>query len=323
MTFPSCLTPAGFSTSQLDSQYTVDQYSAYTCSSEGETDMRLCCFGDGRLGVVREDRVIDVTTVLDRLPSHRYPLPQYDPFVASLESLREIIEEAAAGSPGVPCSDVMLASPVASPGKIIAAPVNYKKHLEEAREDPAIHHQNQVAEIQRVGLFLKATSSLIGASGPIVIRHPDRRTDHEIELAVIIGRPADRVPRQRALEYIAGYSIGLDITVRGPEERSLRKSIDTYTVLGPWLVTADELPDPSQLALELSVNGEVRQKANTRDLIIDVPDLIVFASSFYTLMPGDVLLTGTPEGVGPIKPGDTIVSSIESIGTMTTRVESK
>jgi 2,4-diketo-3-deoxy-L-fuconate hydrolase len=93
-------------------------------------------------------------------------------------------------------------------------------------------------------------------------------------------------------------------------------------VLGPWLVTADELVDPSQLALELSVNGEARQKANTRDLIVNVPDLIAFATSFYTLMPGDVLLTGTPEGVGPIKPGDSIRSSISSIGTMTTRVES-
>ena len=97
------------------------------------------------------------------------------------------------------------------------------------------------------------------------------------------------------------YCVGLDITIRGPEERSLRKSIDTYTVLGPWLVTTDELSDPSRLALELSVNCEPRQKANTRDLIIDVPGLIAFATSFYTLMPGDVLLTGTPEGVGPIK----------------------
>jgi 2,4-diketo-3-deoxy-L-fuconate hydrolase len=308
--------------SRLDSKYTVDQYSALKCPRV-ETDMRLCRFGNGRLGVVREDRVIDVTTVFDRLPSHRYPLPQYDPFVASLESLREIIDETAVDKPGVPCSDVILASPVANPGKIIAAPVNYKKHLDEAREDPAIHHQNQVAEIQRVGLFLKATSSLIGTSEPITIRHLDRRTDHEIELAVIIGKPADRVPRHRALEYVAGYCIGLDITVRGPEERSLRKSIDTYTVLGPWLVTVDELGDPSQLALELSVNGEVRQKANTCDLILDVPELIAFASSFYTLMPGDILLTGTPEGVGPIRPGDAIVSSIASIGTMTTRVESK
>ena len=284
--------------------------------------MRLCRFGNDRLGLVRQDHVIDVTPVLDWLPSYRYPLPRYDPLIASLEILREAIEHEANGKSGIPYTDVVLASPVANPGKIVAAPVNYKKHLDEARENPDIHHQNQIAEIQRVGLFLKAPSSLIGTSDPIVIRHPDRRTDHEIELAVVIGKKADRVPRQRALEFVAGYCIGLDVTVRGPEERSLRKSIDTYTVLGPWLVTADELIDPSQLALELSVNGDVRQKANTRDLIVSVPDLIAFATSFYTLMPGDVLLTGTPEGVGPIKPGDSIQSSISSIGTMTTRVES-
>lgn len=282
--------------------------------------MRLCRFGKNRLGLLREDRVIDVTRVLDRLPSHRYPFPPYDSLIANLDALREPIEDEANSKPGVPYANVELASPIANPGKIVAAPVNYKKHLEEAREDPEIHHRNQIAEIQRVGLFLKATSSLIGPSERIVIRHPDRRTDHEIELAVVIGKKANRVSRDRALEFVAGYCIGLDITVRGPEERSLRKSIDTYTVLGPWLVTADELPDPSQLALDLSVNGETRQKANTRDLIIDVPDLIAFATSFYTLMPGDILLTGTPEGVGPIKPGDSIQSSISLIGAMTTRV---
>ncbi len=282
--------------------------------------MRLCRFGRNRLGVVRGDHVIDVTSVLDHLPGYRYPLPSHDPMIANLDVLREAIEKEVRNKPGIPIAEVVLASPVANPGKIVAAPVNYKKHLEEAREDPEIHHRNQIAEIQRVGLFLKATSSVIGASDPVLIRHPDRRTDHEIELAVVIGKAANRVPRRRALEFVAGYCIGLDITLRGPEERSLRKSIDTYTVLGPWLVTADELTDPSQLDLELSVNDETRQKANTRDLIIDVPALIEFATSFYTLMPGDILLTGTPEGVGPIKSGDHIQSSIPSIGAMTTRV---
>jgi 2,4-diketo-3-deoxy-L-fuconate hydrolase len=282
--------------------------------------MRLCRFGDNRLGLVRDGAVFDVTAVLDRLPCHRYPLPRHDPFIADLESLREPIEREARGQRGGPLGDVTLASPVANPGKVVAAPVNYRKHLEEAREDPEIHHKNQIADIERAGLFLKATSSVIGTSDPIVIRHPDRRTDHEIELAVVIGKTADRVPRERALQHVAGYCIGLDITVRGPEERSLRKSIDTYTVLGPWLVTADELSDPSRLALELSVNGEARQRANTRDLIIDVPGLIAFATSFYTLLPGDVLLTGTPEGVGPIRPGDAIRSAISGIGEMTTRV---
>ena len=218
-------------------------------------------------------------------------------------------------------ADVALLPPVANPGKIVAAPVNYKKHLEEAQTDPQIHHQNQVAEIQRVGLFLKATSSLSGASQDIVIRHPDRRTDHEIELVAIIGSKADRVKREDAMKHVAGYCIGLDITVRGPEERSLRKSIDTYSVMGPYMVTADSVNDPNNLDFALTVNGEPRQKANTRDLIIGIADLIVFASAYYTLMPGDLLMTGTPEGVGPIKPGDVIDARIDQLGAMQVKVK--
>jgi 2,4-didehydro-3-deoxy-L-rhamnonate hydrolase len=282
--------------------------------------MRLCRFGNNQIGLVRQDRIIDVTAVLDHLPTFRYPLPRFDPFIANLDSLREHIQEVAE-EPGIPIGEVNFGSPVANPGKIIGAPVNYRRHLQEAREDPEIHHSNEIAEIERVGLFLKAPSSVIGPSEAITIRHTERRTDHEIELAVVIGKRADRVPPHRAFEYVAGYCIGLDITVRGSEDRSLRKSIDTYTVLGPWLVTTDELADPSQLSLRLWVNGEVRQNANTRDLIIDVPGLIAFGTQFYSLMPGDVLLTGTPEGVGPIKPGDVLRAEITGIGEMTTLVQ--
>ena len=282
--------------------------------------MRLCRFAADKLGLIEGDRVKDVTAALDALPAARYPLPRHDLLIAQLSELRAPIAAAAAGAKSMPLSDCALLSPIANPGKIIAAPVNYKKHLEEARADPAIHHQNQVAEIQRVGLFLKATSAVVGPSEGIAIRHRDRRTDHEIELAAVIGRQADRVSRAQALDHVAGYCIGLDITVRGPEERSLRKSIDSYAVLGPALVTSDEIADPAALDLKLTVNGELRQQANTRDLIIDIADLIVFASSFYTLMPGDVLLTGTPEGVGPIKPGDLIEASIAEIGTMQVKV---
>jgi 2,4-diketo-3-deoxy-L-fuconate hydrolase len=282
--------------------------------------MQLCRFADNRLGLVEGDTVKDVTSALDVLPAVRYPLPVYDLMVAHLPELRGAIAAAAQSAKTFRVSECALLSPIANPGKIVAAPVNYKKHLDEARADAEIHHQNQVAEIQRVGLFLKATSSLAGPSEGIAIRHPDRRTDHEIELAAVIGTKADRVTRERALDHVAGYCIGLDITVRGPEERSLRKSIDGYSVLGPWLVTADAVSDPSSLDLKLTVNGEPRQQANTRDLIIGIADLIVFASSFYTLMPGDVILTGTPEGVGPIKPGDVIDASISQIGAMQVKV---
>jgi 2,4-didehydro-3-deoxy-L-rhamnonate hydrolase len=282
--------------------------------------MRLCRFADNRLGLIEDDRVKDVSAALDVLPPARYPLPGYDLMVAHLTELRAAVEAISGAAKPVPLSECALLSPIANPGKIVAAPVNYKKHLEEARADPAVHHQNQVAEIQRVGLFLKATSSVVGPSQGIAVRHPDRRTDHEVELAAVIGRKADRVSRDQALGHIAGYCIGLDITVRGPEERSLRKSIDGYTVLGPALVTSDDIADPANLDLALTVNGEPRQAANTRDLIIDIADLIVFASSFYTLMPGDVILTGTPAGVGPIVPGDTISASISEIGAMQVKV---
>ena len=240
--------------------------------------------------------------------------------IAGLPELRGALERAVSDA-GLAIDAVRLNSPVANPGKIVAAPVNYQKHLQEAIDDPATFSPAHVRKIQETGLFLKATSSLIGPSSPVRIRHPDRRTDHEVELAVIIGKPCDAVPRARAMEYVAGYAIGLDITVRGPEERSMRKSIDTYTVLGPWMVTADELSDPSALDIAIDVNGEARQRANTRDLILDVPALIEFASAFYTLMPGDILLTGTPEGVAPIEPGDVMRARIQGIGEMAVRVE--
>lgn len=281
--------------------------------------MRLCFFDNHRLGLIRNDRVHDVSVVLGQLQAARYPFPAHDAFIAALPGLRGAIEAAATGD-GVALQSVTLLSPVLNPGKIVAAPVNYQKHLDEAIDDPATFTRAHVRKIQETGLFLKATSSLVGAGHDVRLGHPDRRTDHEVELAVIIGKPCYRTSVAAAMAHVAGYAIGLDITIRGPEERSLRKSLDTYTVLGPWLVTADELGDPSALELALDVNGERRQKANTRDLILDVPALLVFASSFYTLMPGDILLTGTPEGVGPIAPGDVMEARIQGIGSMRIRV---
>ena len=285
--------------------------------------MRLCRFGNGRLGVVDGDRLRDVTAALDSLPSYRHPLPAFDVLIAHLEALRPAIETIARQAPSLPLAGVTLLSPVANPGKLIGAPVNYQQHLKEVLENADLHHGNPVPVIQRAGLFLKATSSLVGAGEGITLRKPDRRTDHEVELAFVIGKPASRVARADALDHVAGYCIGLDISIRGPEERSLRKSPDTYSVLGPWLVTADEIPDPGALGLELSVNGHVRQQSNTSDLIMGVAELIEYTSSFYTLHPGDVIFTGTPAGVGPIHAGDILTACIEKIGTMQVNVRAE
>jgi 2-keto-4-pentenoate hydratase/2-oxohepta-3-ene-1,7-dioic acid hydratase in catechol pathway len=280
--------------------------------------MRLCRFGDDRLGLVEGAHVRDVTAALDVLPQSGYPLPRYDLLVAHLPAVMARVRAIAADVPLLPLADVRLLSPVANPGKVIAAPVNYQKHLDEVRGDAQLHQNNaaHTITIQSAGVFLKATSSLVGAGEGVAVRKPDRRTDHEVELAFVIGKEARDVPATAALDYVAGYCIGLDITIRGSEDRSLRKSPDSYSVLGPWLVTADEISDPGALDLQISVNGEQRQTSNTRYLILGVRELIELASSFYTLYPGDVIFTGTPEGVSPIVPGDHIVATIQRIGTM-------
>ena len=278
--------------------------------------MRLARFDDNRIGLVEGDCLRDVSAALDVLPAVRYPLPPGDLLIGRLDAVLARAREIAPSSPRLPLTEVVLRSPVANPGKVVAAPVNYQKHLDEVRGDAQLHHDNAIATTHQAGLFLKAASSVVGAGDGIALEKLDRRSDHEVELAAVIGRAARRVSRADALAHVAGYCVGLDITIRGSEERSLRKSVDTYTVLGPCLVTADEVGSPDDLDLRLSVNAELRQSSNTRFLIRKVAELIEFASSFYTLYPGDVLTTGTPEGVAPIYPGDTIEATIARIGTM-------
>lgn len=278
--------------------------------------MRLCRFDDNRLGIVQGDTLRDVTAALAHLPPLAWPVPPGDHFFNHLASLRPHLERLAESAPARPLAGTRLLSPVANPGKIIAAPVNYQKHLDESRADRAINFGTEVKTIHDYGVFLKASSSLIGPSQPVVADWPDRRIDHEIELALVIGKTGFRIPAAEAMSHVAGYTIGLDMTIRGTEDRSFRKSLDTFSVLGPWLVTADELPDPSALDFEITVDGETRQKANTRDLILGCAELIAYASRAYTLHPGDVIMTGTPEGVGPVAPGQVMRATMQGIGEM-------
>jgi 2-keto-4-pentenoate hydratase/2-oxohepta-3-ene-1,7-dioic acid hydratase in catechol pathway len=286
--------------------------------------MRLCRFNDNRLGIVEGSMVRDVTAALDVLPAQGYPFPTHDLLVEHLDRIVERARTLVASARALAVDSVTLLSPVANPGKIIAAPVNFEKHRDEARKDPQLHGNNPGNfTIHTAGLFLKSTGSLIGPGEGVVIRLPERRTDHEVELVIVIGKRANHVSRQDAMAYVAGYAIGLDISIRGTEDRSFRKSPDTYTVLGPWLVTADEIPNPGSLDLQITVNGEVRQQSNTRHFILGVAELIELASSMYTLYPGDLIFTGTPEGVSPIHAGDSIMATIAQIGSMAVAVRAE
>jgi 2,4-diketo-3-deoxy-L-fuconate hydrolase len=281
--------------------------------------MRICWFNDNRLGLVKGGQVFDVSKVLEKLPKPTYPAWKGgDPLIANLGSLRGDLE-AATGS-GVPAASVKFLSPVAAPTKIIGTPTNYTDHIAEANQQRAVFTGRYSGSIDEQGLFLKANSALIGGGDTVKLRFPERRTDHEMELGIIIGKKASNIREEDALSYVAGYAIALDMVVRGSQDRSMRKSVDTYAVLGPWLVTADEIPDPTALDFSLAVNGVVKQKSNTRQMIMSINRQIQFASEYYTLLPGDIIMTGTCSGVSQVKPGDVMHCEIDKVGAMDVRV---
>lgn len=292
--------------------------------------MKLCRFNDDRLGIydAETETVADVSAALKVIPAYRYPLPRHDLLIANLAKIRAEAKRLLPRAKRVPVARVKLLAPVANPGKLIIAPLNYRDHVAEAQNDQALGHGRfKDPEISRIGMAMKATSSLSGPSDGVKLRRPftdmENRNDHEVELVAVIGRRGTHIKRDDALKYVCGYCIGLDMTLRGPQFPGFRKSIDTYGVIGPWLVTADEFGPPDAIDLELHVNDEPRQKSNTKYLIYDIPRLIEYASSFYTLHPGDLIYTGTPGGVGPVKEGDRIIADIQNIGRMIVTVRDK
>ncbi|OUS94386.1 fumarylacetoacetate hydrolase family protein [Rhodococcus sp. NCIMB 12038] len=216
-----------------------------------------------------------------------------------------------AGLERIALDSVAVSPLVADPTKVIAAPVNYRDHQAEMMED---YH------IDSLGVFLKAPSSVIGHGDTIELPYTDRRFDQEGELALVIGRTAENVSAENALDVVAGYTCLLDITMRGGEDRSTRKSFDTFTPVGPYLVTPDEVGPLEQLQLRTRVNDVLRQDADIKDLIWGVPELISYASSVMTLHPGDIITTGTPAGIGQIHDGDTVTVTIDRIGTLSVNV---
>lgn len=277
--------------------------------------MKLCRYDDDRLGVVVGGDIYDVTEAQTEI-RRNYRFDMYgDPVIAAFPLWRGRLEQMAQQAKSRPISSVKLLPPVARPSKVMAAPANYKAHVAEmtTRESTTA---DQLRGIGAAGIFLKANSSVAGASETIPLRFPDRLNEHEIEVVAIIGKAGSNIRKENALDHIAGYCLGLDMTVRGTEDRSFRKSIDGYSPVGPWLVTSDEILDPNNIPIELTVNGVTKQKSNTDQLIFDIARLIEFASAFYTLHPGDYFFTGTPEGVSPVHSGDIITASSPLLGEL-------
>jgi len=278
--------------------------------------MRIAVYDDSRVGLVRNETLVDVSDLVSARDGEWPPVFLLRA-IANFDRLRPALSDALQRREGVPLGRVQLRAPIVFPSKVIAAPVNYRLHVEEMRSQV----KHELHAIEKYGLFLKAPSSVVGPDATVELPFADRRTDHEVELGVVIGKTARNVTAGDAMNHVFGYTGVMDITVRGDEDRSTRKSFDSFTPVGPVLVTADEIPDPHALQLQLWVNGERRQNGNTRDMIWNVPRLIEYASHVMTLYPGDLFSTGTPDGVGPLKAGDQVTIDVERIGRMSVKAE--
>ncbi|MFZ4451192.1 fumarylacetoacetate hydrolase family protein [Salibacterium aidingense] len=277
--------------------------------------MKLVIFNDNLLGIVQGNYVIDGSKMVSWNPEK--PFDSFVNVMTQFEKLKSKLEKAVHTEETYRLSEVKLRAPVPNAGKIWAAPVNYKKHQEEMNAQ----FHNAPRTIEEIKLFLKAPSSLSGPTDPIRLPMPNRRTDHEAELGFVVGKAARNVKAADAKDYIFGYFALLDISIRGDEERTWRKSFDTFTPIGPWIVTSNEISNPNQIGLKLWVNDELRQDGSTRHLIYDCYQCLEAATQNMTLHPGDIIATGTPEGVGPIKEGDKVRIQADKVGEFTVHVE--
>ncbi|SDG98496.1 2-keto-4-pentenoate hydratase/2-oxohepta-3-ene-1,7-dioic acid hydratase (catechol pathway) [Sinosporangium album] len=282
--------------------------------------MRIALFDQYRIGIVDGAAVRDVTDVVDsRWHGTPYVINE---LIEHFDELQAPLRAALASAEELPLADVTLLPPVPRPGQLLAAPANYHAHVTEMSTSQYRPTNAQALQSPReVGFFVKSSGSISGPSDAIELPPmPGRAFHHEVELGIVIGKPARGVPAERVADHIFGYVILLDLTLRTEgerqEERTMRKSFETFTPIGPFIVTADEVPDPGDLDLKLWVNGELRQQANTRDLIVGIGELIEQASNVVTLRPGDIYATGTPEGVGPIEVGDVVRAEIDGLGEL-------
>lgn len=277
--------------------------------------MKLFRFGEP--GSERPGVILSSTTSQERIDISTFGEDYNERFFESggLRRLSQWLSENNSSCPRV-TANVRIASPIARPSKIICIGLNYRDHAEETK-----------AQIPKEPvIFMKATTALCGPFDNLIIPKGSRKTDWEVELAVVIGKKATYISEGEASQYIAGYCLHCDYSEREFQKEHggqwvKGKSADTFGPLGPFLATADEIADPHNLPMWLSVNGETRQCSNTGNMIFKIPFLISYVSGFMTLLPGDVISTGTPAGVGLamipptfLKPGDIVELGIENLG---------
>ncbi|GAA3528063.1 hypothetical protein GCM10022222_08820 [Amycolatopsis ultiminotia] len=281
--------------------------------------MKIAVFDDLRVGVVQGTTIHDVTSVV---PDSCWPEQRVNWLIRNWAEAGPRLAELD-GYPAVQVERVTLGAVNPAPPQLFAIPANFQAHIGELGSR-AITAKGKSAK--QAGFFLKAAGSVSGASEPIALPAGSaRRFDHECELGVVIGRGGRNISRAHAFDHVFGYTCLIDITMRiekgeFEEDRSLRKSFRSFTPVGPYLVTADEVPDVAALSSRLLVNGEQRQQADLKNMIVGVDEAIELVSSVVDIQPGDLIASGTPRGVGPIRPGDEVTIEVDGVGRMTLAV---
>ena len=294
--------------------------------------MKICHYNDNQAGAVVGDRVHPLGDILVKAG-------HLEPGYTMLDVVGKLASEPAAmklarftvqSGPTLALASVRLLAPLLDPPAIWAAASNYKAHEAEMRDKMGSYDRSAFSKDDLMAeFFLKPLSSIVGPGGPVVLPKAAKDVDFECELCAVIGKAARRVSEESALDYVFGYTILWDFSQRDPwgrgrqNTRNIRKGFDTFTGLGPWIVTRDEVDDPQNLAIRVEQNGQPVMSAHTGDMICTLREHIRFLSAVTTLAPGALISTGTPAGVAKLAPGDRLKGSIERIGEMEVAVEAE
>ncbi|OGA21685.1 MAG: hypothetical protein A3I01_05460 [Betaproteobacteria bacterium RIFCSPLOWO2_02_FULL_65_24] len=294
--------------------------------------MKICHYNDQQAGVVDGAEVYPIGDALVKAGHVRsgYTMLAVVEALANDAAAMQLARQYRKAGPALPLGSVKLLAPITNPRSIWAAAANYRAHQAEMIERVGTYDRSGMSKDELMAeFFLKPTSSITGPGGPVILPKVAMHMDFECELGAVIGRTARKVTEERALEHVFGYLICWDFSLRDPwgkgrhNTRNIRKGFDTFTGLGPWIVTRDEIDDPQNLNIRVEQNGKTVMQAHTGDMICTLREHIRFLSSALTLRPGDVITTGTPAGVSKLADGDHLRGSIDKIGDMQVEVRAE
>jgi 2-keto-4-pentenoate hydratase/2-oxohepta-3-ene-1,7-dioic acid hydratase in catechol pathway len=292
--------------------------------------MKICHYNNKQAGVVVGDQVYNIGDALIKagLARQGYTMLEILDALVNNPAAMQIARDAAQGSGSIPLSSVKLLAPIQNPGSLWAAAANYRAHQKEMIERMGSDDRVTKSKDELMAeFFLKTTSSIIGPGDTVVLPKISKLVDFECELCAVIGKPAKKVSEDQALDHVFGYMMCWDISQRDPwgkgvqNTRNIRKGFDTFTALGPWIVTKDEVGEPQDLSIKVLQNGKEAMVAHTSDMICGLRDHIRFLSSCLTLRTGDLITTGTPAGVSKLNPGDHLHGTLEKVGSMELNVK--